>query len=647
MRFFDRWIVDLRASLSSKAREYLPEVVRRPLRLGRDLARKALTATGLIEPVWNLRLVQAEEAPSPSLLGVAIDLDAVSGTASPVRGALRRSTARIDEWIEWSASRREWSRLGPHGEVIENGTLAATQEITDLLESDLVFIARSDVAAMPPAFLETIAAAAVAERLPVVVVSPVGPNPFRESSMLVRRSVWAGDGPIPEKVLAASPGAIVVKLSSFLGLPPAADVSTVASAMAARGLPGARALDRYVVNAPRGGGSILHPISEVGDFLGGAAPAEKRPTVLLLLPYIAVGGAEKLTLDMMRTLGNQFRWVVVCLVPHDPVLGNMLDEFRALTPHVYLFGEALPPQLYYSAISALVRRFDVRSFFSVNGTMWFYDALSTIRRDFPNLRILNQLYDHEAGWIEHYFGGIERLIDVHVAINRRIAKTLVEERGVPAANVVVNFGGIDLVEFDPERVSHATTRALRRELGVPDGAILVTLAGRMHPQKRPLDFVELARRFTGRPEFFFLLAGGGTLEEAVDSLIADSGGNVKRIPFFSKMAELWAASDVGCLVSEYEGLPLVVLEALAMRRPFLCTNVGGVRAILEEGPCGIVVDQRGDIAAFEAALQSVRDPERRQRMGEKGRAIVERDFSIQAAGRIYAEILDPDARGPV
>src|SRR5450756_19207 len=100
MRFFDRWIVDLRASLSSKAREYLPEVVRRPLRLGRDLARRALTATGLIEPVWNLRLVQAEEAPSPSLLGVAIDLDAVSGTASPVRGALRRSTARIDEWIE-------------------------------------------------------------------------------------------------------------------------------------------------------------------------------------------------------------------------------------------------------------------------------------------------------------------------------------------------------------------------------------------------------------------------------------------------------------------------------------------------------------------------------------------------------------------
>jgi glycosyltransferase involved in cell wall biosynthesis len=647
MRPFDRRIVGSWALLSNKARKYPPEALRRSLRLGRSFARRALAAMGLIEPVWDLRLVQAEVAPTRPLLAVAIDLDAASGAASLVREALRRSTARIDEWLEWSACQGTWSRHGPLGEVTENGTLSGTRGVTDLLRSDLVFLARGDVAAMPPAHLETIAAAAVAEGVPLVFVSPVGPDPFRDSSMLVRRSVWADDGPNPEKVLAASRGGVVAKLSSFLGLPSPANVLTAASAMAAQGLSRARALDRYVVNAPPGGGSILHPISEVGDLLGGGAPADERPTVLLLLPYVAVGGVEKLTLDMMRTLEDHFRWVVVSLVPHDPVLGNRLDDFRALTPHVYLLGEALPSQLYYSAISTLLRRFDVRSFFSVNGTTWFYDALSTIRRDFPTLRILNQLYDHEVGWIEHYFGAIGRLIDVHVAINRRIAQTLVEERGVPAANVVVNFGGIDLTEFDPDRVSGATIRALREEIGVPDGAILVTLAGRMHPQKRPLDFLALAKRFTGRLDFFFLLAGGGPLEETLDSSIAGSGSNVKRLPFVSKMAELWAASDVGCLVSEYEGLPLVILEALAMKKPFLSTDVGGVRAILEEGPCGIVVDRRGDIAAFEAALQSLTDPERRRRMGEKGRRIVERDFSIQTAGRIYAEILDPGTRGPV
>jgi glycosyltransferase involved in cell wall biosynthesis len=200
--------------------------------------------------------------------------------------------------------------------------------------------------------------------------------------------------------------------------------------------------------------------------------------------------------------------------------------------------------------------------------------------------------------------------------------------------------GIVLHDFRPADYGCSRVEGIRTRLGVPAGRTLVSLVVRMHPQKRPLDFVSLAERFRGDDDFFFLLVGGGPMERTVDERIASASlQNARRIGFFSPLPDLLAATDVVCMTSEYEALPLVVLSALAMERPVVATDVGAIRSVLSDGPCGLVVPEVGNLDGFCEAVESLRDPERRRKLGRRGRGVVERRFSIARCARQYAAAL--------
>jgi len=180
-------------------------------------------------------------------------------------------------------------------------------------------------------------------------------------------------------------------------------------------------------------------------------------------------------------------------------------------------------------------------------------------------------------------------------------------------------------------------RRLRGELGLgPDDLVILT-AARMHPQKRPLDLVELARRVADLDRVRFLLVGGGELEAAVDRAIAASGARIRRLPFRDDIPELIAASDAGCLVSDFEGLPVFLLECLQAGRPFLGTDVGDMGELLRSTGAGIVVDTPGDLDALEAAVRRLTDPAERARLAARAAAAAAR-FDPAACAAGYAEV---------
>ncbi|MGH2933059.1 MAG: glycosyltransferase [Gaiellaceae bacterium] len=94
-----------------------------------------------------------------------------------------------------------------------------------------------------------------------------------------------------------------------------------------------------------------------------------------------------------------------------------------------------------------------------------------------------------------------------------------------------------------------------------------------------------------------------------------------------------AGCDVFCLPSHAEGLPLVVLEAMAQGKPVVATPVGGTAELVVDGETGLLVPP-GDAAALAEALSALLgDPERARRLGAAGRARVEREFSLAASAR--------------
>jgi glycosyltransferase involved in cell wall biosynthesis len=568
-----------------------------------------------------------------------------------LREALGKQTIRDREWVLWNGQTGSYSIEEDEGASRRDGTARTLAELKAAARGKYFVSGGSRSAALPLSWWETGAWLMGGEDLAFVwldpgdtdIASPQGDTEQSAGLFLVRKDLWEPDKGLHLDALVsfakAARDPILGKRVRHVGRPSARPLPFPEQHLQAYRAAVRRVGDYFVPAAARPQ-AFPHDICGVAGLFPELLPPDHRTTVLALLPFLAVGGAEKLTLDVMTRLAEKIRFLVVTLAPHDPVLGNRVDDFRRVTPYVYTLGESFPPQLFFSLISLLLRKYRVHTLFNANGTTWFYDALPELRAAFPGLTIVNQLFDHREGWIEHVSYQVAANVDVHIATNQPIERTLIEERGVPSSRVALIHHGIELEEFRPSDYAPERLDKLRDDLGIPREALLVTMAVRMHPQKRPEDFVALARRFREDPEFFFLLVGGGTLEGVVDDLIAyGATRNVKRIGFYERFADLLAVTDIACLTSEYEALPLVLLSALAMETPVVATAVGCIEEVLSEGPCGIVIPRVGDLEAFERAIRSLRDPVRRQEMGRAGRRLVERKFDAERAAQDYERAL--------
>jgi glycosyltransferase involved in cell wall biosynthesis len=116
----------------------------------------------------------------------------------------------------------------------------------------------------------------------------------------------------------------------------------------------------------------------------------------------------------------------------------------------------------------------------------------------------------------------------------------------------------------------------------------------------------MARRFTHDPSIVFLLVGDGPLADTVDAEIDRIDiKNIIRHSFYNPSSDVFAVSDVVVLPSEYEGMPMVILEAQSMGVPVVVTNVGNNQEVLDITHGGVVVSHIGDIAALVNGVQAM------------------------------------------
>jgi len=163
----------------------------------------------------------------------------------------------------------------------------------------------------------------------------------------------------------------------------------------------------------------------------------------------------------------------------------------------------------------------------------------------------------------------------------------------------------------------------------------------MHPQKRPLDVIRLASRMVDR-NVHFLLVGGGPMDGAVDREIQrHPHHNLTRLPLRHDTDTLMDAVDICLLPSQYEGLPVFLLEGMARQVPCVATAVGDIPMLLERGG-GLVSGPPGDLDALEAAIESLIDDHRRATEGEKALRRVKARFGLDRYVREYDAVIFPD-----
>jgi glycosyltransferase involved in cell wall biosynthesis len=355
-------------------------------------------------------------------------------------------------------------------------------------------------------------------------------------------------------------------------------------------------------------------------------PDNGPPGVLFLLPFLAVGGAERLLYDLLPGLADR-RCLVVTLEPHRGHLGTTADRCRELTPQLYTVGDWLPREAHFGALCHLIRRWRIEALVSWNGTTDFFDFAPAIGRRFPDLRIVSQLYNHEGGWLDHLHPRLIRRVDAHLAVNPRIAEALVR-RHVPRDRVHVVHHGVPVPELpDPDEA--ARRRRVRREaLGLPPDALVVGSFIRLAEQKRPLDIIHLARRMKEGP-FHFLLVGGGPMDAAVDAaLAAHPTPNVTRLGLQTDPLPLYDALDMCLMTSAFEGLPVFLLDGMARGLPAVATDAGEIADLFAAGG-GQTVPRVGDLDALAAALNHFADNATRADAGRRARATVAAHHAVE------------------
>jgi glycosyltransferase involved in cell wall biosynthesis len=251
--------------------------------------------------------------------------------------------------------------------------------------------------------------------------------------------------------------------------------------------------------------------------------------------------------------------------------------------------------------------------------------------DGPKARVLRAI-------LEPIYRRVLRLADAVIYLNEEDRRTLGGRR-----TVLIPGEGVDLETFSPLAVPPERQAALRSELGLGPDDHVVLMVGRMLRHKGVLEFVEAARRVRAAcPEAVFVLVGpsdeGNPARIPSEKLQAwESEGAVRYLGIRGDVRDLMAVADVVVLPSYREGIPRVLIEAAAMGRPLVATDVPGCREVVRNGVNGLLVPARDAVALAEAIESLLKNPKLRAEFGAASRRLAEERFSDQ---RVVGCILD-------
>lgn len=235
-----------------------------------------------------------------------------------------------------------------------------------------------------------------------------------------------------------------------------------------------------------------------------------------------------------------------------------------------------------------------------------------------------------------------RRMDRMVCVSEDVRKHAIEKQRLPAEKLVVIPNGVRLEQ--PRQLKPCQWP----KLGVEGAEHVLLFVGRLEPQKGVLPLARHAPQLLeGLSGWSLVLMGKGSLQGQIEAAIASAAlGDKASIVGWQAHAQSWmAASDIVLLPAEYEGMPNVLLEAMAAGKPFVAFSVDGVAQLLANAyPAELAHAQLAPPGDWNAFVKHVRklatDSTLRQACGEANRAQVERHFRLEDQLAAYAALYE-------
>ncbi|GBD96427.1 MAG TPA: glycosyltransferase family 1 protein [Nitrospirae bacterium] len=222
-----------------------------------------------------------------------------------------------------------------------------------------------------------------------------------------------------------------------------------------------------------------------------------------------------------------------------------------------------------------------------------------------------------------------------VTVSEYVRQYLIGE-GIPEKQVTAVPTCVDLTKFDPEK----TKENLREDMGVERDTPLVGTVSILRRKKGHhilIDAIPLILKKV--PDAVFVFAGNGPQKQNILNKIKSLGleNKVFMLGLRNDVPAILKSIDLFVLPTFQEALGTSFLEAMAMGKPVVGTNVGGVGEVIKNGLNGFLIEPDSPRAVAEAIIKLLEDKESAKKMGIEGRKMVERNFSVE---KMCREMLD-------
>ena len=359
--------------------------------------------------------------------------------------------------------------------------------------------------------------------------------------------------------------------------------------------------------------------------------------ILYVIENIEFGGGERVFSQIIRGLDKERFGVFVASNPGGIFEKKLTEVGIKINPvrmtNRYNLG-------IISQLKKIIKTKDVRIVHSQGGRADFFARIAARIANVPiiisSMAMLVEGYDVSIlrkGLYVSIDRWTERWVNKFTVLSEAMRRSLIERHKIPPENIVKIYNGIEIEEYNPDLKELRNKKLeVRRELGLKNDVPVIGAIGRLVWQKGFEYLIRAAPEVLKKcPEARFLIVGEGPLKNKL-ILTGEKLNVADRIiytGFRNDIKEILASIDVLAMPSLSEGLPMVLLEAMAMAKPIVATRIDGVIEVLENSKTGLLVPAKNSHALAEAIVGILKDKAKASFFGQKAREAAKEKFSVK------------------
>jgi glycosyltransferase involved in cell wall biosynthesis len=371
---------------------------------------------------------------------------------------------------------------------------------------------------------------------------------------------------------------------------------------------------------------------------------KKQISVMFPVNILGVGGAEQQLLELVKGVDKErFEITVVSLYP-----GGLLEPEVKVLPGVELICLNRKEPYDFSILLDMYhllrqKRVQIIQPFLTPAT--FFGLLPAL----TNRSTVKIITERCGVRVNHHIGAVlyrkvedffTRFAD-WVIPNSLAGESYLIRRGIDPARIKVIYNGINLRRLTPD--PDAVAR-IRQVLKIPPNGQVVGITASLTPAKDHVTFLQAAQLISqALPQTKFAILGDGPLKADLEETAKKIGVD-SVVTFFGNQRDIGSyisVYDVACLASmDHEGCSNATLEAMALGKPVVITDIGGNKELVEHGKTGFLIPPKNPKVLAETIINCLKQPDRARQIGDQARQKILTHFSLESMVHNYEALYE-------